>query len=219
MLVKSRGIVLNFIKFKETSIIARIYTENYGIQSMLINGIRSRKSLTSVALFQPLTFLDLVFFFKEEKTIRRIQEVKCSIPFQSVPFDIRKSCMALFISEVLTKVLKEETADQTLFSFIFSGIIYLDQEDYQPDFHIWFLIHLSFHLGFGPENATDIVHESNDYLGLIDRLIQSEPYTAVFNSNIQRKRALEYIVNFYSRNIGSFGELRSLKVLDELFAG
>lgn len=219
MLVKSRGIVLNFIKFKETSIIARVYTENYGIQSMLINGIRSKKSQTSVAMFQPLTLLDLVFFFKEEKTIRRIQEVKCTIPFQSLPFDIRKSCMALFISEVLSKVLKEETSDQTLFSFIFSGIIYLDQEGYHPDFHIWFLIHLSYHLGFGPEKASDIVHESNDYFTLIDQLIHAEPYTAVFNSNTRRKRVLEYIISFYSKNIGSFGELRSLRVLDELFAG
>ena len=219
MLVKSRGIVLNYIKFKETSIIARIYTENYGIQSMLINGIRSRKSQTSVALFQPLTFLDLVFFFKEEKAIRRIQEVKCPIPFHSVPFDVRKSCMALFISEVLTKVLKEEAGDQKMFSFIFGGIMYLDQENYQPDFHIWFLVHLSFHLGFGPERALDVVHESNDYIKRIDQLIQSEPYIPVFNSNTQRKRALEYVINFYRRNIGSFGELRSLKVLDELFAG
>ncbi len=219
MLVKSRGIVLNYIKFKETSIIVRIYTEDYGIQAMLISGIRSKKNTTSVALFQPMSFLDIVFFFKEDKSIRRIKEVKCSVPFQSVPFDVRKSCMALFISEVLTKVLKEEASDKSMFTFISSCIIYMDQEEYRPDFHIWFLLHLSYHLGFGPESASDLVHESNDCHGPLDLLIRSEPDMVVFASNTRRKRALEYILGFYGKHMGSFGELKSLKVLDELFSG
>ena len=44
MTEKTRGLVLSFIKYKETSIICKIFTESFGVQSYIINGIRNSKS-------------------------------------------------------------------------------------------------------------------------------------------------------------------------------
>ena len=44
MTEKTRGLVLSYIKYKETSIICKIFTESFGIQSYIINGIRNSKS-------------------------------------------------------------------------------------------------------------------------------------------------------------------------------
>ena len=76
MLYKTRGIALSYIRYKESSIIARIFTETFGMQSYIVNGIRSKNAKTKIALFQPLTILDLVVYNNKKKDINRISERK-----------------------------------------------------------------------------------------------------------------------------------------------
>lgn len=218
MLAKTRGIVLNFIKFRETSIIVKVYTEEFGLLSLIINGVRSKKSKTGIALFQPLTLLDLVVFYKDNKAIKRLNEVRCSVPFGNIPFEIKKSCLTIFISEVLVKALKEEVNDKELFAFLFSAIVYLDQEKFNPDFHIWFLLRLSYFLGFGPENALDIVPSNSDFIEVVDDLITTDLSLLKLPSNAVRRRVLEYMITFYSGNMENFNDLKSLKVLNEILS-
>ena len=68
MLEKTEGIVLNYLKYRDTSIIVRIYTRKYGLQSYIVNGIRSQKSkkiLLSLAadkfIFDGGIFLDYIW--------------------------------------------------------------------------------------------------------------------------------------------------------------
>ena len=62
MLVKTRGIVLSYLKYRETSVIVRIYTEQLGLQSYVVNGVRKAKPPGRIALFQPFTLLELVAY-------------------------------------------------------------------------------------------------------------------------------------------------------------
>ena len=73
MITKTRGVVLNYIKYGDTSIICKIYTEQFGLQSYIINGIRNSKS-KNIGLFQPLNILDLVVYYKKTSGLQRIKE-------------------------------------------------------------------------------------------------------------------------------------------------
>ncbi len=84
MLVKTRGIVLNFIKFRETSIITRVYTEQLGPQTYIVNSVRKKGPGARIALFQPFTLLDMVVYTSPKGGITRISEYKCSYPFASI---------------------------------------------------------------------------------------------------------------------------------------
>ena len=106
MLHKTKGIVLHFIRYSDTSIIAKIYTEAFGLQSYIVNGVRSKSAKNKIALFQPLTLLDLVVYHKENSTLQRISEMRCAEPYQSIPFKVHKSSIALFTAEILQKTLK-----------------------------------------------------------------------------------------------------------------
>jgi DNA repair protein RecO (recombination protein O) len=83
MLHKTRGIGLSYLRYRESSIITKIYTEAFGIQTYIVNGVRSSKSKNNrIALFQPLTLLDMVVYHKnKEDTVHRISELKCYAPF------------------------------------------------------------------------------------------------------------------------------------------
>ena len=86
MLHRTRGIVLSYIKYKETSIIVRIFTEAFGMQSYIVNSVRSAKSRGKMALYQPLSLLDLVVYHKSGKDLQRISETKFSYAYSSIPF-------------------------------------------------------------------------------------------------------------------------------------
>ena len=59
-LAKTNGIVLHQIKYGDSSIIVRIYTEEFGMQSYLIRGVKSKKSKIKSNLFQVGNILDMV---------------------------------------------------------------------------------------------------------------------------------------------------------------
>jgi DNA repair protein RecO (recombination protein O) len=152
MLHSTRGIVLHTIKFSETSLIAKIYTELFGVQSYLIKGIRKQKAKIRPTLLQHLTLVDLIVYHKEKNSLQTIKEIQIAFPYKSIPFDIRKSSLALFINELLYKSIREEEANRKLFDFIWGSCIYLDETTRSTNyFHLWFIVHLTAYLGFIPQ--------------------------------------------------------------------
>lgn len=222
MLHKTRGIVFRFTKYGESSIIVTIFTELFGIQTYLVNGVRSKSAKGKIALFQPLTLLDLVVYYKENANIKRIKEVKCLHQYQSLAADLRKSTIAIFISEVLNKTVKDESHAQEIFEFLYHALILLDhQQTAVENFHLIFLIKLSRFLGFG-------AHQSDEILGarmldpeeenILKKLLQTDFTEVIPMTNAQRRNVLEAILRFYSLHIESLGEIKSVQVLREIMS-
>lgn len=227
MLYKTKGIVLNFIKYRETSIITKIYTEDFGLQTYIVNGIRSAKSKQSIALYQPLTQLDLVVYKKTNASINRLSEIKCSSHYNSIPFDIRKSTMAMFLTEVLNKALREEAEDPSLFNFIAESFMILDQlEQNFESFHIQFMCRLSKYLGFSILSAEEVfdqvhLHANHKALAMLekemlDKLISEGYDEASSSKGLIRRDLVALLVKFYQLHIPSFGEIKSLTILTDI---
>jgi len=222
MLHKTRGIVFRFTKYGESSIIVTIFTELFGIQTYLVNGVRSKSAKGKIALFQPLTLLDLVVYYKENANIKRIKEVKCLHQYQSLAADLRKSTIAIFISEVLNKTVKDESHAQEIFEFLYHALILLDhQQSAVENFHLIFLIKLSRFLGFG-------AHQSDEILGarmldpeeenILKKLLQTDFTEVIPMTNTQRRNVLEAILRFYALHIESLGDIKSVQVLREVMS-
>ncbi len=231
MLHKTRGIALSYIRYRETSIIAKIYTESFGMQSYIVNSVRSSRSKSNkIALFQPLTLLDLVVYHKNKTdSLHRISEIKCLYPFHSVPFLVIKSSLALFLTELLTKCLREEEENIPLFDFLQSAIMYLDEaESGFENFHLHVLIQLAFYLGFGLETTTDFSNElrTNHYPQSPDasqNMALHTWLTAPFGTRValdrpRRLSLLNMLLFFYKIHLDSLGEIKSLDVLHEILS-
>jgi DNA repair protein RecO (recombination protein O) len=159
MLHKTRGIVLHTVKYSETSLIVKVYTEAFGIQSYMVKGARNPKSKLRPILFQPLTLLELVAYHKERNTLQSIKEIRLAHPYQSMPFDIRKSSIALFLNEVVYRSVGEEESNPALFEFLWSSFLLLDAvEEPFMHFHLLFTIKLTKYLGFHPRNTRTDEH-------------------------------------------------------------
>jgi DNA repair protein RecO (recombination protein O) len=147
----TRGIVFRSLKYSETSLIVKIYTEEFGLQSYLVKGAAGRKARLKPVFFQPLNLLDLVVYRKERLTLQTIREARFSVIYRSIPEDIRKSSMVLFLDEILNRAVGEEESNPDLFSYLWNSLELLDSTD-QPviHFHLLFLVKLSRYLGFFP---------------------------------------------------------------------
>jgi DNA repair protein RecO (recombination protein O) len=236
MLVKTRGIVLNYIKFRESSIIAKVYTEQLGVQSYIVNSVRKKGPGSRIALFQPFTLLDMVVYTSHKGGLTRISEYKSAYPFSTIPFDIRKSSILLFLSEMVSRTVKEEEENPALFHFLFNAIIEFDElQEHFENFHLIFLLHLSHHLGFGPSNGAEIVEQvafsanaqSNTgappvlalqaYEVYFDQLLRTPEQAAIPNGKVRREM-LSILIRYYQLHVERLGEIKSLAILSEVLS-
>lgn len=239
MLSTTRGIVLHTINYSDSSIIAKIYTEAFGIQSYIVNGVRSPKAKMKIGFFQPLSLLELVVYHKNNQGLQRIKELKISHPLHSIYSNIAKNSIALFISEVLYKSLREEIPNQSLFDFLNDTIVYLElEEKHFNNSHLRFLAEYSNYLGFYPQipavytpsffdlkrgcfsnilpNHTHFL--TNDLSKLLYEIFASSGnQLPIPTLSITERRALiNALIHYYELHLTSFHNIQSHHVLEQL---
>ena len=241
MIEKTRGIILNQIKYTDSGIIARLYTRKFGRQSFLIRGMRSRKSGKHNILFQPMYILDLEISYKESREMNVLKEFSVSYSPYDIYSDIKKSSVAIFLGEVLTSVLREESSHEEMFDYIEKSIIYFDRcsEGY-ANFHIAFLAGLSSFLGFEPgtrENENDSFFDMSNgifvpvppvhgnYANPDVSNILAQIFLASYDNigNIllkgaMRNEVLDTLLKYYSLHLTGLKKINSLEVLKEVFS-
>lgn len=240
MLQNTRGIVFQQFKYSESSIIVKIYTEHFGLQSYIVKGIRSRRSKTKPALFQPLNLLELVVYHKENKSLHHLKEVKVAFAYQSIPNDVIKRSLLFFLTELLYKSIREESADQSLFSWLFNALTWFDLSSNNIiNFHLVFMMQLTRFLGFYPKKSSEEHNEVFDLQeGLFAQHIPEHPnyvtgqqvklltmlHDSTFEmsgeipmSNKERRKLLELLVFYFKLHQPGFGDMKSVDVLKSVF--
>lgn len=236
----TRGIVFRQTKYSDTSLIVRILTEESGLGSFIIKGARGPKAKIRTSFFQPLTLLDLVVSRKEKNDLNHIREAHVSYPYQSIPQDIRKSSILLFLNELLYKSIQEETVNPEIFQFIFDHLVLLDRTTENPaNFHLLFAIHLANYLGFFPQGkylneqtSFDLVeghfvqHEplpaenyiSGRHCNWFSKLIETSPseFFSLAIPSATRNELLEKVLRYYHLQLPITGEFKSHLVLHDV---
>lgn len=218
MLHKTKGIVFRLTPYGETSIIVNIFTENFGLQSYIVNGARTKSGKGKIALYQPLTLLDLVVYHKENAGILRIKDVSCSYAYRSVQSSPVKSGIGLFICEILNRSVKEQSHATELCDFIFNSLQTLDSIESPENFHLQFLIKLSKYLGFGPFTRDELGAWmlTDQEQKILDDLLQSEYSERIVMKVEQRRNLLDSLLRFYGNHVDAMGTIKSLTVLREV---
>lgn len=237
---KTPAIVLHHLKYTDSSLVATIYTRSHGRKSFLVQGVYRARSKFPATYFQPLTLLDLEISVNPRRELQRIRELTLHVPLNSVPFEITKSAIALFLAEILYRTLREEEPNPVMFDFLSNAIQFFDLADEgAANFHLWFLINFSKHLGFYPDNNYSSSHPVFDpvngrfYAPMLvqpsERELQNGIWLHKFmtatleeagilrlNHSI-RNSLLMLLVEYYQVHLGGLGEIKSLPVLQSIF--
>jgi len=170
----------------------------------------------------------MVVYNKPESEINRIVEIKCINPYHSIPFDVMKSTVCLFLTEILYKILREEEAHKELFEFLADSFNFYDNtESHHSNFHLQFLVRLTYFLGINPIDVNEIIREtkSSGSVYLIsdqekiqfDQLIRHTYHEQVEISNQGRRKMLTLILLFYQHHFDHMSEIKSYRILREVF--
>jgi DNA repair protein RecO (recombination protein O) len=240
MVEKTTAIVLHQLKYTDSGIIVHVYSEKFGRLSVMVKGLRNKKTGKHNIHFQPLTVLDLVIYYKETTNVHLLKEFSVSYSPDNIHGNLKKSCIAIFMGEVLTTVLKEESPHKELFEYLHDSIVYFNesQERYM-NFHIAFLSGLSSYLGFEPGRS----YEENQVFDMVNGTFMQVPpahgnYTdqeisgilasffsaswydmeSIPLSGSKRNEVLETLLRYYSLHLPGLKKINSLEVLKEVFA-
>lgn len=223
MIAKTEGISINYIRYRDTSIIARVFTRHYGLQSLVVNGIRSKSSRKNPGFFEPFSVLELVLYWNKQKDIHRLSEFRARHPLPNIRSDLRKSTITLFLSEILGKILQSENHEnKLLYEFLEASVVAFDAASSQfENFHIQFLLKLSTFLGFGFDYSLMRDQVVTGHADEIDQFLESLS-TQDFFSDIPangrlRSETLDILVKYYQHHIGHAMEIKSLEVLRSIF--
>lgn len=239
MLIKTEAILLHHVRYSDNSLIAQFYTRDHGRMSVMVRGLSSRKGNARFSYFRPMNVFSLEIYHSEKREVHNLKEMSLAFIPKNTPSDIRRSTLALFISEVLYNIIREEDVNRRLYDFIRSSSVNLDEmQEGLSNFHLWFLVAFMAYTGIGPA-AT---RQSNVYFDMLTGQFTPnqpmhpdclQPHQAnLFNILLQmpaeeldrmhlqgeeRSELLERILRYYSLHLAGIRQFRSLTVLRELF--
>lgn len=148
-----QGIVLQSIRYGDTSLIVKVFTRSLGLRSYMVKGAFNRNSKSRAALFQNLHLINYVEAGKPNKSsLGYMKDVQLTTVYQSIPFVMNKSAILMYISELLSKTITEQEQNEPLYDFIERSMLWLDlvHQDY-ANFPLFFTLELTRHLGFYPK--------------------------------------------------------------------
>lgn len=240
MYLTTRGIVFHQTKYSDTSLVVKILTEEAGLGSYIIKGARSPKAKLKASLFQPLTLLDLVVHLKEKSDLNYIKEARVAFLYKTIPDNIYKSSILMFLNELLYKSIREETANQELFRFIYDHLVMLDQTTENPsNLHLLFALRLTRYLGFYPHgsylgeksvfdmaeghfsHAEPLPAEqfiSGIHCAWFGKLLEIPPemFYSIHVPAMVRSELIEKVLSYYQMHLPITGKFKSHHVLHEI---
>jgi DNA repair protein RecO (recombination protein O) len=241
---KTKGIVLRTVKYGETSLVVTIFTELFGLQTYMVNGVRTSKQSSQKAnYFQPAAILDMVVYHNEQKSMHRIKEFKWGFLYKHILTDVIKNSIALYIIELLHKCLKQPETNADLFNFCEDVLMQLDNADQSVSANIalYFALQLPQFFGFKIDDRHTInetildlregmfvseqpVHPyfmEGEFAQLTAQLLKAQHPQELeqfrLNREIRRKLLMSY-QDYYALHIQDFGQVKTLQILQEVLA-
>lgn len=238
MIESTKAIVINSIKYGDSSLITTCYTNKGGIKTYLLKGVlKSKKSKLKPAYFQPLMQLNLIANHNNKGTLNSIREVEILHLYNSVYTDIKKQSITLFLAEILYFSIREEEQNKTLYQYLETSFLWLDTHDNISNFHLLFLLNLTKFLGFYPEtkgnttsyfdllegkftNQKGINTVSGENLKQFKKLlgINFDVLHQIDFSAANRQVVLSILVQYFELHLSGFKKPKSLNVLKAVFS-
>ncbi len=240
MLYKTRGIVLHTLAYNDKYSIIYMYTEAFGRSTYLVTRNRGKKSMVTKALFMPLASLEMEVEHLNNRDMNRVREARLCYPITELFCNPIKNMLALFLSEVLFRVVRERESDPRLFTYLYDSIHLLELADKGiANFHIVFLLKLLHYLGIFPNEESYVMnsyfdmmngvfvgsHPSHDYYlnkeesFVFVKLLKMnfENMSLYAFSRQERVNVINHILDYYRLHLPEFPEIKSLSVMQSLF--
>jgi DNA repair protein RecO (recombination protein O) len=232
------AIILKTVAYGETSIIVTAFTELFGIQSYMVNGVRtSKKGGNKANLYQPANIVELEAYHNNKNSLQRIKE--CNWKYLNTNSTVVKNSVSIFFVEILYKLLKQPEENADLYHFSEDILLQLNnaETNIAANMPLFFCLHLSAFFGFKIEddfseenNIVDIAagrftnilpqHEyylQGEHAAIVSTILKCQvpqDLTEIHLNQQKRRILLHAFMDYYLLHVPDFVQPRSLKVLE-----
>lgn len=234
---KTQAIVLKHLKYGDTGLILHFYTQKMGMLPFIFKGFYTRKKKNNALLF-PLTEVELTFSLKNKTDLKTARSIGVNYVLSEGHTHPVKSLVLQLLGEILYTVLRQDDANEPLYNYIKEQLYIFDQKKNNfADFHIWFLLRLTYFLGFQPNqesaeapyfdlqegcftNAKNTPYAQNENDSrLLKKLMKMEFSSSSDNqfNQEQRQHLLALLIDYYRLHVPGFKEPKSLEIIKTLF--
>lgn len=240
MLHKTQAIVLNTIHYNDRYMLTTVYTNTFGRITYTIPKSTGKSSKVKKSLFAPLSILDMETEHQASREIQRIKEAHILYPLHSIPGNMVKTSIVLFLSEFLTRILRDTDEYELIFQYLSHSIQVLEEsEKGLANYHLVFMLKLTRFMGFYPNFDN---YRPNDYFDMLNGIfVSSQPlhkhYVNRTDSQVlsllsrigyenmhlflfsrqDRINIINRMLEYYRIHLHDFQPLKSLDILHELF--
>ncbi len=157
---KTEAVVLRAINYRDTSKIVTFYTKRYGKMSAIAKGARNPKSKFG-SLFQPLNYLQIVFYRRESRQLQYVSSSDFVKYFKSLTASVEKFSIAMSLIEIVNRVMHDEEENEQVFVLLVDSLMELDKKETSPqNVFVHFGLHLAIDLGFSPNFENCLICKS-----------------------------------------------------------
>ena len=238
MQLNTKAIVFSALKYGESSLIVKAFTESSGLKSYMLKGVlASKKGKLKPAYFLPLTQLDMVVSHRDKGNLERIKEVRLLYHYQTLHTQFVKNSISLFLAEMLVNSIHEEEENIGLYQFLETAFQWLDTHTDIANFHLGFLMELTKYLGCYPDYSSsdlpyfDLLEGCFVSKETVNPIIKGEKlkvfktfigtnFDAIDKVKLSKKQRQELLANlmlYYGLHLHGFRKPKSLDVLKEVF--
>lgn len=246
MTFKTRAIILRTIKYGETSLVVTAFTERFGTQTYMVNGVRTAKQNGGkAAQLQPGAILALDVYHQPLKNMQRIREQNWGYLYGHIFSHVVKNSIAMFMLELMAHTIRQPEPHADLYAFCEESLVSLDKAEttVAANFALFFSLHLAHFFGHRIyEGGAPNGNGQTMYLDLADGCFTPdrpehphylEPEAAAITADLlkvmqpseliqiplnrqMRHYLLQKYLEFYALHIPEFGQMKSLNVLKEV---
>jgi DNA repair protein RecO (recombination protein O) len=232
----TEALILKTTKYGDTSVVVHAYTRLSGLTAFIARGVRKKGAKNHIALLQPMNLTQIVLSSSKSATLEHLSEISLTAIYQSIPFDVKKNTMLVFINEILYKSLKEEQPNEPLFDYIKNFLITLDKQPaHFSNNHLFFMAGLTHYFGIFPNfekkgwfdlkegisTSPKPLHEyaiSNEETVLFQMLfsVPAEEQSRIKINTAERNMLLDMLLKYFALHIPGMETIRSRTILHQI---
>jgi DNA repair protein RecO (recombination protein O) len=239
---KTSAIILRTVKYGETSLVVTAFTELFGLQTYMVNGVRtSKKSGLKASLYQPASMVAMEVYHHDRNNMHRIKEINRTHVFKNVLNDVVKNSVALFLMELLYKLLKQPEQNSDLFYFCEDALLQLDEAPsaVTANMPLFFALHISHFFGFKiddnfsaqypfldlhegnfvserPPHSHFLESENAEITAELLKIMVPAELNDIKLNHYKRRELLQKYMDYYSLHLQDFGQMKTIMVMQEV---
>ena len=213
--IRTKAIVLNSIRWQDSSKIVSLFTENAGIVKVIARGA-FRSNSPFAGKLESMLIVEAIILVKESRSLQILKEIEVTDTLSRIKSDMNIYPYGFAILEIVSQLFNDHPADPVFYNFIVTMLESIQKIKNPAVVILYLLLKVASYLGFKPNLQTCQSGEMQNcdqsvFLSLDDGSIFWQN-CGIIGSNILKLKREEF---YYLKNLQNWNHRRITDIIND----